>query len=120
MKTRTIVVAREEAGRPVVALLKAHLDLSWSQARRLVEQNRVRQGPRLCRDGQSRVRAGQKLRVSLDDRPSPRPPPTKSLAPPGPQPRLRYADGDIVVVEKPAGLTTMRHAHEAAEFGKRG
>jgi 23S rRNA pseudouridine1911/1915/1917 synthase len=24
------------------------------------------------------------------------------------------------VVDKPAGLTTMRHAHEAAEFGKRG
>jgi 23S rRNA pseudouridine1911/1915/1917 synthase len=25
-----------------------------------------------------------------------------------------------VVVDKPTGLTTMRHAHEAAEFGKRG
>jgi 23S rRNA pseudouridine1911/1915/1917 synthase len=31
-----------------------------------------------------------------------------------------YADDAIVVVDKPAGLTTMRHAAEAAEFGPRG
>jgi len=33
---------------------------------------------------------------------------------------VRYADDAVVVVEKPAGLTTMRHAEEAAEFGPRG
>lgn len=37
----------------------------------------------------------------------------------GPAPTIRHADPQIVVVDKPAGLTTMRHAHEAAEFGKR-
>lgn len=37
----------------------------------------------------------------------------------GPPPIVRHADRHIVVVDKPAGLTTMRHAHEAAEFGKR-
>jgi 23S rRNA pseudouridine1911/1915/1917 synthase len=31
-----------------------------------------------------------------------------------------YADAAIVVVHKPAGLTTMRHAYEEAEFGERG
>jgi 23S rRNA pseudouridine1911/1915/1917 synthase len=36
------------------------------------------------------------------------------------QPRIRYVDEHVVVVEKPAGLTTMRHGYEAAEFGKRG
>jgi 23S rRNA pseudouridine1911/1915/1917 synthase len=113
---RTIVVTREEAGQPVAALLKRHLRLSWSQARRLVEQNRVRQGPRLCRDAQGRVRAGQKLRVRLDDKP----PPKKRPAPPGPRLTVRQVDADIVVVEKPPGLTTMRHTYEAAEFGKRG
>ncbi len=30
-----------------------------------------------------------------------------------------YSDDDIVVVNKPAGLTTMRHKAEAAEFGAR-
>ncbi len=132
MLTRTIVVSRDEAGRPVVALLKAHLKLSWSQARHLVDKRRVRQGPRLCRDAQSRVRAGQKLRVQLEDTPAAtaktpkrperqeRPERPVPQTPVGPQPILRYADKQIVVVEKPAGLTTMRHAHEAAEFGKRG
>src|SRR5207245_4499223 len=33
---------------------------------------------------------------------------------------VRFADEHVVVVEKPAGLTTMRHGHEAAEFGTRG
>jgi 23S rRNA pseudouridine1911/1915/1917 synthase len=31
-----------------------------------------------------------------------------------------YADTVIVVVNKPVGLTTMRHAYEEAEFGERG
>ena len=30
-----------------------------------------------------------------------------------------YLDDHIIVVDKPAGLTTVRHAHEAAEFGAR-
>lgn len=38
----------------------------------------------------------------------------------GPPPILRCADKHIVVVDKPSGLTTMRHEYEAAEFGKRG
>jgi 23S rRNA pseudouridine1911/1915/1917 synthase len=33
---------------------------------------------------------------------------------------IQFADAHVVVVEKPAGLTTMRHSHEAAEFGERG
>jgi 23S rRNA pseudouridine1911/1915/1917 synthase len=33
--------------------------------------------------------------------------------------RIRHADGRVVVVEKPPGLTTMRHSSEAAEFGRR-
>lgn len=37
----------------------------------------------------------------------------------GPRPTIRYADKHVVVVDKPAGLTTMRHAAEAAEFGPR-
>jgi len=36
-----------------------------------------------------------------------------------PAPVICYADAQVVVVDKPAGLTTMRHAEEAAEFGAR-
>jgi len=32
---------------------------------------------------------------------------------------IRYADAHVVVVDKPPGLTTMRHAHEAREHGRR-
>jgi 23S rRNA pseudouridine1911/1915/1917 synthase len=32
---------------------------------------------------------------------------------------IRYVDAQIVVVDKPAGLTTMRHPAEIAEFGSR-
>ena len=35
------------------------------------------------------------------------------------KPVVRYADPHIAVVDKPAGLTTMRHGYEAAEFGPR-
>jgi 23S rRNA pseudouridine1911/1915/1917 synthase len=35
-------------------------------------------------------------------------------------PIIRYADAQVVVVDKLPGLTTMRHPHEAAEFGARG
>jgi 23S rRNA pseudouridine1911/1915/1917 synthase len=126
-RNRIIVVLPDEAGRPVVALLKAHLRLSWTQARHLVEQRRVRQGPRLCRDPQCRVRAGQKLRVRLDDLPAATTPSRAGsplrhapVALPHPKIVLRYVDDQIIVVDKPAGLTTMRHTHEAAEFGKRG
>jgi 23S rRNA pseudouridine1911/1915/1917 synthase len=38
----------------------------------------------------------------------------------GPGPIIRYADKHLVVVDKPAGVTTMRHPTEAAEFGPRG
>lgn len=35
-----------------------------------------------------------------------------------PGPVIRFADPQIVVVDKPAGLTTMRHAYEEREFGR--
>src|SRR4051794_35599371 len=41
---------------------------------------------------------------------------------PVPQPHgivIRHQDAQVVVVDKPAGLTTMRHPGEAAEFGRR-
>jgi len=34
-------------------------------------------------------------------------------------PIIRFVDAHVVVVDKPAGLTTMRHPEEAAEFGTR-
>jgi 23S rRNA pseudouridine1911/1915/1917 synthase len=120
MKTHILIVSPAEAGRPVASLLKHHLRISWSQARRLIEHNRVRQGPGLCRDPRSRARAGQKLRVQMEDADKARPEQRPAAHAQGPQPVVRHVDDQIVVVDKPARLTTMRHAYEATEFGARG
>ncbi len=47
-------------------------------------------------------------------------PPEGRMAASEPRFRICYVDDAIVVVDKPPGLTTMRHADEAAEFGPRG
>jgi 23S rRNA pseudouridine1911/1915/1917 synthase len=128
------VVRPAEAGRTLAAVLKARLGLTWSQARRLVELRRVRLAGQVCTDPVRRVRAGQRVEMA---EPAPRrhgghggkknegKPALSSLrasAVPSsrPAPVLHHVDDAIVVVEKPPGLTTHRHAAEAAEFGARG
>lgn len=43
----------------------------------------------------------------------------RQASPHSPGPIIRHVDAQVVVVDKPPGLTTMRHAAEAAEFGAR-
>src|SRR5262245_15458567 len=110
----TFLVTRSEAGNTVTAVVRNRLGLSWSAARRLVEQGRVRLAGRPCPDPAQRVRAGQRLDVPGQKQSQP----LENL-----KSRrgvfIRFADDHIVVVDKPAGLTTMRHPEEAAEFGPR-
>jgi 23S rRNA pseudouridine1911/1915/1917 synthase len=83
-----------------------------------------------CTDPHRRLRHGQ--HVEVRQQPSakkknrraggvnPRMTPDQGAdAPRSPEPVLRHVDSHVVVVDKPAGLTTMRHAGEAAEFGAR-
>jgi 23S rRNA pseudouridine1911/1915/1917 synthase len=110
----SFVVKRREAGVTVAALLQSRLRLSGSEVRRLVRERRVRLGGKSCPAPGYRVKAGQRLevRVPTQNRPKKKARGAKGVV-------LRYADAQVVVVEKPAGLTTMRHPEEAAEFGKR-
>jgi 23S rRNA pseudouridine1911/1915/1917 synthase len=64
-----------------------------------------------------RARAGQRTPPAKPDRarPSATPLPASPFTP-----SLVYSDDFLVVANKPAGLTTMRHREEAAEFGERG
>jgi 23S rRNA pseudouridine1911/1915/1917 synthase len=116
MPTRTFVVTRAESGRPLAEALRARLSLSWSEARRLVRDRRVRVAGRPCLDPARRLTPGQRVEVQS-------PPPATPHAPAAPQPPagivIRHQDGHVLVVDKPPGLTTMRHADEAAEFGRR-
>jgi 23S rRNA pseudouridine1911/1915/1917 synthase len=113
MPSRTFVVTRAESGRPLAEALRQRLALSWSAARRLVRDKCVRVAGRPCLDPARRLTPGQRVEVRESDRPAP------PVARPASDIAVRFQDAQVVVVDKPPGLTTMRHADEAAEFGKR-
>jgi 23S rRNA pseudouridine1911/1915/1917 synthase len=123
MARKRHIVSRADARKTVAEWLNRRLGLSWQQARQAVREGRVLLDDRPCRDSSRRLQQGQRLDVDPqptrhsekgpDRRKTPRPPREGD-------PVIRHADAQIVVVDKPAGLTTVRHAHEAAEFGDRG
>lgn len=136
------VVDRRENGKTLASVLKTRYALSWAQAKRLIEHRHVRVGQQVETDVARRLKVGKS--VQLDSGtvevkhatpampppapPKPKPPKVARLprptppgdGPPSPLPAdaIVYADDAVVVVNKPAGLTTMRHREEAAEFGR--
>jgi 23S rRNA pseudouridine1911/1915/1917 synthase len=99
-------VPPEQAGQTLAAVLRARLPgLSWSQVRRLVETRRAKVLGELCLDPARRLKEGDS--VELTARPAPPPPREESIA-------LRHLDEHVVVVEKPSGLSTVRHPAERA------
>src|SRR5438128_10874491 len=104
-------VSAAESGRSVLEVLRARLKVSGHQARRLIQQRRVRLAGIPCVDPGRHVKRGQRIEVQ---------PQKHAKVSATEQPVVCYLDPQIVVVDKPAGLTTMRHAEEAAEFGARG
>jgi 23S rRNA pseudouridine1911/1915/1917 synthase len=119
-RQQSFVVSRSEAGRTVVEFLRARLRLPREEAWQLLHNRRVWVNGRPCAERKWRMAAGQRVRVRLAEKQIP---PRKAAQKPrtisGPRPIIRFADAHVVVVEKPAGLTTMRHAEETAEFGAR-
>jgi 23S rRNA pseudouridine1911/1915/1917 synthase len=111
MPPQSFVVARSEARQTVAGLLRVHLAVSWSEARRLVQSGRVRLGGGLCREPNRRASPGQRIEIAEAA-------PVREPSADG-EPVIRYGDDHLVVVDKPPGLTTMRHPDEAAEFGAR-
>jgi 23S rRNA pseudouridine1911/1915/1917 synthase len=97
-------ITAELRGKTVAAVLRRHLPgQTWSEIRRLVETGRVMLGAEVCRDPARRLTEEDTLellpspaRLQVQD---------KSLV-------LRYVDAQVVVVEKPAGLCTVRHPAE--------
>ncbi len=115
MSTRQFTVTAGEAGQTLLAVLRGRLPLRWSVLRRLVRERQVQLGGTPCTEVSRQVRAGQRIEVQVprEAEPAPRQGPTP------PEIVIRYSDPHVVVVDKPAGLTTMRHPEEAAEFGAR-
>jgi 23S rRNA pseudouridine1911/1915/1917 synthase len=95
----------------------------------LLREGRVFLAGRPCTDPHQRLQRGQRVEIQLPssgakDRRAGGVKPRSTSPPrvdtPGSlQPILRHVDAHVVVVDKPPGLTTMRHADETAAFGRR-
>jgi 23S rRNA pseudouridine1911/1915/1917 synthase len=97
-------ISAEQAGLTLAAWLRQRLPgQSWSEVRRLIEIRRVRVGGELCFDPARRLKEGDK--VELLERPAAKPKEREAIT-------IRYLDAHLVVVEKPAGISTVRHPTE--------
>jgi 23S rRNA pseudouridine1911/1915/1917 synthase len=104
MEPATFTITPDQAGTTLAAFLRQHITgKSWSQVRRLIETRHVRIEGDLCLDPARRLREG--LRVEILSRPAPQPHQHEDIV-------LRYLDEHLVVVEKPAGMPTVRHPAE--------
>jgi 23S rRNA pseudouridine1911/1915/1917 synthase len=127
---RTFVVARPEAGQRLADWLRARLRLAPEAVLGLLRGRSVRLGGSPCTDPSRRLQAGLRVEVRLSAK-RPRSGSahsrgqrkarqgTESASTVLSASALRFVDEQIVIVDKPAGLTTMRHAEDVAEFGDR-
>jgi len=97
-------VPEECGGWTLAALLRrVRPELSWSQARRLIHHRYVQINGNLCTDDARRLKAGDVVAVWQE--PLARPVRPEDI-------QIVYQDRHLVVVDKPAGLTTLRHPEE--------
>ncbi len=76
---------------------------TWSQVRRLISARRVMLNGNICVDPARRLRLTDVVKIL----PHPAAPPPREE-----DVRVRFLDAHVVVVEKPAGMTSMRHSEE--------
>jgi 23S rRNA pseudouridine1911/1915/1917 synthase len=96
----------EQAGLTLAALLRQRLPgQSWNQVRRLIETRRARVNGELCLDPARRLNEGET--IELLARPAPIPRQDETIV-------IRHLDEHLVVVEKPSGVSTVRHPVERA------
>jgi 23S rRNA pseudouridine1911/1915/1917 synthase len=100
------VVSAAEAGHTLAKVLRSRLGgPSWTEVRKLIAARRVKVGDAVCSDDARRLKENEV--VVLLDQP-------KSLPRVAHPERLvvRHLDDHVVVVEKPAGVNTVRHPAE--------
>ncbi|HVX13234.1 MAG TPA: RluA family pseudouridine synthase [Pirellulales bacterium] len=101
---RILRAAHHHAQQTVSAFLREQLpDRSWSAVRQLIKSRQVMIDGNLCLDGGRRLRGSEV--VKLLAHPTAPPPRVDDV-------RIRYLDEHVVVVEKPARMTSVRHAEE--------
>ncbi len=125
MTSQTFVVGRRDADQTLAAFLRARLNLPWSRTKRLIESGQVRVANQRVIDPAHRLKLGKRVDVLGESQAAKTEQPKRAKLRDAPSydglpPVLVYSDDAIVVVNKPPGLTTMRHEEEAAEFGEHG
>src|SRR6476661_6713010 len=100
----TFHLAAEHSGLTVAAAMKRLLpNHSWSQVRNLIGSRRVQVNGNLCLDAERKVAASDVIKVSETSLP-------RSIS--EGDVRLVYVDEHLLVGQKPAGVTTLRHREE--------
>lgn len=100
MSTQQFTVTAETAGAVLGALRKNVPNLPWSTARKHMEGRRISVNGILCVDEGRRVVAGDV--IELRHQPLPPPPRDEDV-------RILHLDDHLVVVDKPAGMLSLRH-----------
>jgi 23S rRNA pseudouridine1911/1915/1917 synthase len=101
---QTFHVAPTQANQTLAAALRQWFSgQSWSQVRKLIESRRVSVNGNPCPDPARRLKANEVVKVLAA--PSAPPPREEDV-------RTRFLDAHVVVIEKPAGVTTLRHPEE--------
>lgn len=98
-------VRQQNIGQTLSAMLRrVFSDKSWGEITKLITGRKVQINGNLCTDEARRLKAGEIVRVYQE-----------SLAklPDADEIVIRFRDEHLMVVEKPPGVTTLRHAEEA-------
>ena len=112
---RSIIIDRPLASRTLLEVVQSGFRLSRKAALNALRQRHVRICGGACIDPNRRLKVGQHVQLETKEASLGK----SSLPAVALQIVVRYADEHLLVVEKPAGLTTVRHADEVAAAGKR-
>lgn len=107
---REWLVPEELNGRPLDGVVRTLAGVSWAEARSLVETGKIRLSGEVARDGRRPVRAGSKVTLELR---APRPRVLERRA--VEQDLLVHLDASVVVVNKPAGISTVPFGDEGRD-----
>ncbi|HJZ53749.1 MAG TPA: RluA family pseudouridine synthase [Gemmataceae bacterium] len=100
------VVSPQEAGHTLAKVLRSRLGgPSWTEVRKLIAARRVKVGDAVCSDDARRLQENEVVVLLKHPKPLPRVAHSERLV-------VRHLDEHVVVVEKPAGVNTVRHPAE--------
>lgn len=100
-KLEPFAVTPDLAGSALDAVVRAAFGLSWGRARDLVRRGKVLIDGKTCTEPVRYVRAGSTVSIDLAARN------TRTIATDLPEGALVHVDPHVVVVEKPAGISTV-------------